>query len=83
MIACEAAEIGRMIRFHDLRHTYGSRLAMQGVPMAMIAAQLGHADTRMTERHYAHLAASVVADVVRKAFGTLGIVEGDNVTALK
>jgi hypothetical protein len=29
---------------------------MNGVPIAVIAAQLGHADTRMTEKHYAHLA---------------------------
>jgi hypothetical protein len=28
---------------------------MRAVPMAVIARQLGHADTRMTERHYAHL----------------------------
>jgi hypothetical protein len=39
-----------------LRHTYASALAMQGVPMAVIAAQLGHSDTRMTEKHCAHLA---------------------------
>jgi integrase len=42
-------------------------LAMRGVPMGVIAAQLGHADTRMTERHYAHLAPNYVADTVRAA----------------
>jgi integrase len=31
---------------------------MRGVPMGVIAAQLGHSDTRMTEKHYAHLAPS-------------------------
>jgi len=31
---------------------------MRGVPLAVIAAQLGHADTRMVEKHYAHLATS-------------------------
>jgi hypothetical protein len=30
-----------------------------------IAAVLGHADTRMVERHYGHLAPSYVRDVVR------------------
>ena len=55
----------------------------QGVPLAMIAEQLGHSDTRITERNYSHLAKSVVADTVRAAFGELGIVEPDNVTALK
>ena len=29
--------------FHILRHTYASALAMSGVPMGVIAAQLGHA----------------------------------------
>ena len=28
---------------------------MKGVPMAVIAKQLGHADTRMSEKHHAHL----------------------------
>jgi len=83
MEACERAKIDRPIRFHDLRHSYASRLATQGVPLAMIAEQLGHSDTRITERNYSHLAKSVVADTVRAAFGELGIVEPDNVTALK
>jgi integrase len=72
--ACDAAKISPAVSFHELRHTYGSRLAMRGVPMGVIAAQLGHSDTRMTERHYAHLSPSYVADTVRQSFGTLGIV---------
>jgi hypothetical protein len=47
---------------------------MRGVPMGVIAAQLGHSDTRMTERHYAHLSPSYVAETVRQSFGRLGIV---------
>jgi hypothetical protein len=35
---------------------------MRGVPMGVIATQLSHGDTRMTEKHYAHLAPSYVAD---------------------
>ena len=73
--ACEVADITPPISFHILRHTYASRLAMKGVPMPVIAAQLGHTDTRMTERHYAHLAPSYVADTVRAAFAPLGLVE--------
>jgi integrase len=65
--------------FHVLRHTYASALAMRGVPLGVIAAQLGHADTRMTERHYAHLAPNYVADSVRAALPTLDIVEESNV----
>ena len=71
--ACAAARIAPAVSFHVLRHTYASRLARCAVPLPVIAAQLGHADTRMTERHYAHLAPSYVADTVRAAFGNLGI----------
>jgi hypothetical protein len=48
---------------------------MRGVPLGVIAAQLGHADTRMVEKHYGHLAPSYIAETVRAAFGSLGIVE--------
>jgi hypothetical protein len=41
--------------------------------MGVIAEQLGHADTRMTEKHYAHLAPSYVADTIRAHFPILGI----------
>ena len=71
--ACAAARIAPAVSFHVLRHTYASRLARGAVPLPVIAAQLGHADTRMTERHYAHLAPSYVADTVRAAFTSLGI----------
>jgi hypothetical protein len=48
---------------------------MKGVPLAVIAAELGHSDTRMVENHYGHLALSYVAETVRNAFGSLGLVE--------
>jgi integrase len=73
--ACSAARIDPPVNFHGLRHTYASRLAMRGVPLAVIAAQLGHADSRMVEKHYGHLSPSYIADTVRAAFGSLGIVE--------
>ena len=49
--ACTAARIDPAVNFHGLRHTYASRPAMRGVPLAVIAAQLGHSDTRMVEKH--------------------------------
>jgi hypothetical protein len=52
---------------------------MRGVPMGVIAAQLGHADTRMTEKHYAHLAPNYVAETVRSALPTLGVVDQSTV----
>lgn len=80
--ACKAAKIKPAIGFHVLRHTHGSALAMRGTPLAVIAKQLGHADTRMTERHYAHLSPSYVADTIRANMPTLGIVEKGNVASM-
>jgi integrase len=73
--ACMRAKIKPAISFHVLRHTHGSVLAMKGVPLGVIAQQLGHVGTRMTEKHYAHLAPSYVADTIRAHFPTLGIGE--------
>jgi integrase len=81
--ACKKAKIKPAVSFHVLRHTHGSTLAMKGAPLAVIAKQLGHADTRMTERHYAHLAPNYVADTIRAHFPELGIVPASNVTTLK
>ncbi|MBM3514702.1 MAG: site-specific integrase [Alphaproteobacteria bacterium] len=79
VIACREAKITPAINFHILRHVHGSALAMKGVPFGVIAKQLGHADTRMTEKHYAHLAPNYVADTIRSNFPTLGIVTAGKV----
>jgi integrase len=80
--ACQRAKIKPAISFHVLRHTHGSTLAMRGVPMGVIAQQLGHADTRMTEKHYAHLAPSYVAETIRAHFPALGIAGDRSVTPI-
>jgi integrase len=45
----------RPITFHELRHTFGTRLAAAGVPLRTIQEWMGHADAKTTEvyRHYA------------------------------
>jgi integrase len=80
--AGKAARLGPM-NFHALRHTYASRLVMKGVPLAVVAAQLGHSSIAMVEKHYGHLAPNYVANTVRAAFGELGVVEPTNVTTMK
>jgi integrase len=40
---------------HDLRRTAASWAVQSGASMAVVAASLGHADTRTAEHHYAHL----------------------------
>jgi integrase len=59
--ACERAKIEPAANFHVLRHTYASLTIMNGAPLMVVARNLGHADTRMVEKHYGHLAASYVA----------------------
>jgi len=81
--ASDRAGIKPAVSFHVLRHTHGSMLAMRGVPMGVIAEQLGHADTRMTEKYYAHLAPSYVADTIRAHFPRLGIGGDDKVVPLQ
>jgi len=66
--AVKAARIAA-VSFHELRHTYASKLVSKGAPMAVVAAQLGHTDTRMVEKHYAHMAPNFVADTVRALLG--------------
>jgi len=69
-------------RSHTQAHLR-KRACDEGRSHGVIAAQLGHSDTRMTEKHYAHLAPSYVADMVRAALPTMEIVEEANVVALR
>ena len=55
-------------RFHDLRHTAASYLAMNGATTGEIAAVLGHKTLAMVKR-YAHLSEQHVAGVVERMTG--------------
>ncbi len=79
--ACAAAGIEPAVSFHILRHTYGAALAGAGVPLKVIAEALGHADTRITERHYGHISEEYVARQVRANLPSFGF-EPDNVARL-
>ena len=74
--ACQRAGIDPPVSFHILRHTYGSLLALNGTPLQVIAEVLGHADTRTTQKHYAHLMPSYVGDTIRANLPKLGISAG-------
>lgn len=51
-----AAKIKPAAAINVMRHTYASHAVMAGMTLAAAAANLGHSDTRMVEKHYAHLA---------------------------
>jgi integrase len=67
--ALKAAAL-RPIRFHDLRHSYGTRLAAAGVDLVKIKTWMGHKDinTTMIYAHYAP--AEDEASTVEAAFAT-------------
>lgn len=50
-LAKKLAGITRLVRFHDLRHTYGSSLASDGLSLAIISKVMGHADQATTARY--------------------------------
>ena len=63
----------RRLRLHDARHTCGTLMHLRGVPVAVIAAWLGHTDAAFTMRTYVHSqddalrSAASVLDVVTSA----------------
>ena len=63
--ACTNGKIKPAISFHILRHTWASLAVMNGTPLLVVAKNLGHADTRMVEKHYGLLAPSFIADAIR------------------
>jgi integrase len=62
----------RPLRFHDLRHTYGSLLAAAGVPVTEIQAAMGHADLQTTARYLHARQASEQVDRFAQAFAEGG-----------
>jgi integrase len=53
--AAAAAGLGDDVTFHTLRHTWASHAVMLGMPLMVVARNLGHRDTRMVDRVYGHL----------------------------
>jgi integrase len=61
----ERANIVPRVRFHDLRHTWISLSVMAGIPLTVIAKQVGHTTTKMIETVYGHLAHGFVKRAIR------------------
>ena len=65
--ARDAAEL-RELRFHDLRHTYGSNLAAAGVDLVTIQSVMGHGALATTSRYLHARDAAEQAEVFTKVF---------------
>jgi integrase len=77
------AQISPPANFHALRHTWASHAVMNGMPLMVVARNLGHADTRMVERHYGHLAPSFISDAVRAHAPRFGATPRGNVKKIR
>lgn len=55
---------------------------MAGAPLAVVAAQLGHSDSRMVEKHYGNLAPSYTADTMRVMFTSMGVIPKTNIVPI-
>lgn len=62
--ACRRAGI-KNLRFHDLRHTFATRLVLSGVDLPTVSKLLGHSSIQMTMR-YSHPTPEALKNAVSK-----------------
>jgi integrase len=65
--ALESAGV-RRVRFHDLRHTFGTRMAAAGVPMRTLQEWMGHRDYKTTLIYADYAPGAHEVDLVNGAF---------------
>ena len=57
-----------VLRFHDLRHTFGSLLASGGVDLVSIKSYMGHANMSTTMIYLHHVSAKDAAEKLTRLF---------------
>jgi integrase len=67
----------REVRFHDLRHTFGTRCAANGVAMRTLQEWMGHRDIKTTQIYADYAPSANEVDLVNAAF-LEGTYEGTN-----
>jgi integrase len=81
--ASARARLRPLVNFHALRHTFCSLCVMNGVPLMVLAKNVGHVDTRMIEKHYGHLAPSYITDAIRSGAPRYGVKIKSKITPLR
>lgn len=72
----------RRVRFHDLRHTFGTHMAGAGVPLRTLQEWLGHRDYKTTLVYADYLPGGEEAKLVERAFAAKPLPASENVTGL-
>jgi integrase len=62
----------REVTFHELRHTFGTRMAAAGVPLRTIQEWMGHEDAKTTAIYSHYQPATHEAALVDRAFSGPG-----------
>ena len=67
--ALKAAQVAQpKLKFHELRHTFGTQMAAHGVPMRTLQEWMGHRDIKTTERYVHYAPKTRDAQIVAAAF---------------
>ena len=66
--ALRAPGLDETFAWHSLRHSYGTALAAQGVPMRTLQEWMGHKDIQITQRYADYCPNPEERDVVEAAF---------------
>ncbi len=74
--ACKRASV-KPVRFHDLRHTFGTRIAGSGqIPMRTLQEWMGHRDFKTTQIYADYQPGAREAELVDAAFATIEPLDG-------
>jgi integrase len=66
--ALKAAKLDATHRIHDLRHTFGTRMAAVGTPMRTLQEWMGHRDIATTQRYADYAPSTREAELIAAAF---------------
>jgi integrase len=69
LAAVRRAGVRDAVRFHDLRHTFGTRMAAAGVPLRTLQEWMGHRDIKTTQIYADYQPSPTEQQLVDRAFG--------------